>query len=464
MKLSELESRAVALWGFGREGASVYAAMRRSGSAGRITVLDERPLPADVSEQLAADPSVSVRIGEVTADRLARFDVVVKSPGVSAYRPEITAASNGGTEFISATQLWMDENPEATVVAVTGTKGKSTTASLISHLLRAAGSRVELAGNIGKPVADFLAVSSAADIWVLELSSYQTQGLVATPRLAVLLNLYPEHLTWHGSAERYFLDKLNLFRSLPGGAAIVNREDPISQGFLGSFREPVFFNDPAGLHVLRGTVRDGTSEIVGRGELPLRGGHNLSNLCAALTVVRELGVELGDISAALSTVSGLPHRLQVLGERGGVTWVDDSISTIPESAIAALSAFAGRPISILLGGHERGVDMAELARAVVASGVRKVITLPDCGPRIAAAVREQLGLEPEVPKPDLLEAQDLAEAVRLAGRETPTGGVVLLSPAAASYGAFRDYRQRGREFARLAGFDAELPSIHAPRP
>ena len=452
MRLAELRGRRVAIWGFGREGASVLGALRRTGHPDPITVLDEQPLSYDAGAMLAECPGASASTGPAALEELGAFDVVVKSPGVSAYRPEIAEARQRGTVFTSATQIWFDENPRATVVAITGTKGKSTTASLLAHLLRATRARVELAGNIGKPLADFLGVDSGAGLWVLELSSYQVQDLVASPRLAVLLNLFPEHLNWHGSAGRYFLDKLNLFRHVAPGSAIVNRDDPVTHDFLGRFRQPVFFNDPGGLHRRDGAVWDGVRELVARGTLPLPGGHNLSNLCAALTALRELGLELTDAVSSLGSVQGLAHRLLVLGERDGVTWVDDSISTIPESAIAALETFAGRPISILLGGHDRGVDVQGLGRQLVAQRVHAVIALPESGERVVAAVRQAIGGQGAAAAPLVFEVADLADAVAVARRETPRGGVVLLSPAAASYGAFRDFRDRGREFARLAGF------------
>ncbi len=455
MRLKELAGRRIAVWGAGSEGLSAVAAIRRALPAAAVTVLDEAELSAEAGERLAADPAVAVVAGPEAPAALAGFDVVVRSPGVSLYRREIETARDRGTVFTSATQIWFDEGPPGAVVCVTGTKGKSTTAALAAHLLAAAGRRVELAGNLGRPLLDLLEISPAPEVWVVEISSYQASDLDASPRLAVLLNLFPEHLDWHGDARRYYLDKLNLFRRLAPGRAIVNATDPITREFLERFDEPILFNDPRGLHAAGGWILDGERRLAAAEDLSLRGGHNLENACAALAAVRALGIDPGSVAGALAGFEGLPHRLRVLGERGGVVWVDDSISTVPQSALAAIEAFSDRPVTILLGGHDRGLDYAALVERLLAPPVHAAITMGASGPRIAAALRERLGSGGDPSRPRLREAADLGEAVALAREITPAGGAVLLSPAAASYGPFRDFRQRGRAFAAAAGFERD---------
>lgn len=474
MRISDLAGRRVALLGFGVEGRSTLAAIRSRLAEQPVTVLDQNPLPAEAAAALAADPAVAVCTGDGALDDLAGFEVIVKSPGVSPYRgpaaAALIAARAAGAIVTSATELWFGENPGATVVAVTGTKGKSTTASLIAHLLAAAGRRVALVGNIGSPMLELVAQPPVPppELWVMELSSYQIQDLHARPAIAVLLNLFPEHLDWHGSAERYFEDKTRLVQPSATGAApravVLDAQDPETRRRFGGPENPtietaVWFNHPAGLHVAgeRGVdeqILDGDRPILPAGSLHVPGRHNLSNLCAALTAVRLAGVDPAAVAPAVERFRGLPHRLCVLGEREGVSWVDDSISTTPQSARAAVEAFPGRPITLLLGGHDRGLDYGDLARFLVARPVETVLTLPDSGPRIAAAIR-QARTEARVPEeapPRLVEAADLAAAVAEARRTTPAGGVVLLSPAAPSFGRFRDYRQRGERFAELAGF------------
>ncbi len=439
MRLSELEGRRLALWGLGREGWSTLRALRRLWPQMPLTILDDAEIEVD-------ELGVDVVTGrDAVAAALPGFDVVIKSPGVSLYRPEVEEAQRAGVTITSATRIWFAEHPDAQTVCVTGTKGKSTTASLVAQLLGAAGVAAELRGNIGRPLLD--PVEEPPDVWVIELSSYQTADLEADPSVAVLLNLYPEHIDWHGDVETYYRDKLNLFVHQKSGIAVVNRDFATR----GRFARPVYFNDPEGFHVDDGFVCQGPRRVLSVERIALPGPHNHTNVCAALAAVLCVDPEVdpASLAEAVAAFRGLPRRLMPLGERDGVLYVDDSISTTPQSAIAAIEAFPDRPVTVLLGGYERGLPYGELARYLVSRPVDAVITLPSSGERIADAVRECLG-DSQVPV--LIEAGDLEEAVAEARRVTPPGGVVLLSPAAPSYVAFRNFEERGEAFARLAGF------------
>lgn len=460
LRISDLAGRRIGVWGLGEEGASVLRALGERLPGQELTAFDEASAPSAAAERWRTMPQVRLESGPWTrnelVERLAGFDVVIKSPGVSLYRPEIAAARARGVRFLSATGLWFAELGAAVpIVAVTGTKGKTTTASLLGHLLAAAGRRVEVAGNIGRPLLDLLGLDGdlelAPEVWVVELSSYQIADLEASPSWAVLLNLFPEHLDWHGGVEAYYRDKLRLFRGLPRGRAVVNARDPETAARRDAFRSPVLFDDPAGFHVEGDTLWHGGERLLEAEALQLVGRHNLANACAALTVARLLGVSPEASVASLPSFRPGRHRLSRLGERDGVTWVDDSISTVPQSAIAGIAAFPRRPLTLLVGGFDRGLDYRDLIRVVLERPVDVVITLPDSGPRIAAEIAAARASGSAV-APRVLESRDLEHAVELAREVTPAGGVVLLSPAAASYGRFKDHRQRGRRFAELAGF------------
>ncbi len=206
MRLAELSDRRVAIWGFGREGRAALAALRVYAPSLRVTVFCS---DAEAREIVGASAITKPPDGAA----LSAFDVVIKSPGISAYRPELIEAEHNGTRFTSGTALWFAEHPLARVIAVTGTKGKSTVSALIAHLLRALGRRTALAGNIGMPLLELLDPPVTADLWVVELSSFQTR---AAPHvdIGVINNLYEDHLDWHGTRERYAADKLAL-----GGAS-----------------------------------------------------------------------------------------------------------------------------------------------------------------------------------------------------------------------------------------------------
>jgi UDP-N-acetylmuramoyl-L-alanine---L-glutamate ligase len=366
----------------------------------------------------------------------------VRSPGVSIYRPELQAVLAGGTPVTTATSLWLAERGGAGVLGVTGTKGKSTTAALALHLARAAGLTAQLAGNIGVPALDLLD-REAAEVTVLELSSYHTADLEIGPEVALVTNLYREHTDWHGSEQAYRADKLRLL-GLPGVrvAVLSARDERLAE--TGVEVETRRFGVPGGWDAtaagiaLRGELQASSDE------LPLRGEHNVLNLCAALTALEALGVEPAPLPAALDGFRALPHRLETVAERDHVEWVNDSISTTPESAIAALASFPGRELVLIAGGQDRGQDYSRLADALAAADAT-VIGVPTTGPRLVAAARSA-----GVASARAIDAPDLAAAVELARSLAAEGSAVLLSPAAPSFDRYGDFEERGERFSELA--------------
>lgn len=442
MRAAELGARRVAVWGLGREGRAAIRFLRHRHPRLPLVLLDESP-------QATAPPDIGGAVacafgGEHMARALDAVEVVVKSPGVSLYHPLIAAARARGVLVTSLLNLWFAEQPAMTTVCVTGTKGKSTTAALIAHILARLGRRVALAGNIGVPVSDI--DPRAADYAVIEASSYQAADFAGQCNLAVLTALYPEHLDWHGSAERYFRDKLNLLAHAE--CRVVNRDSAGEVARIMGSLPPatVLFNDETGIHCRDGAIF-ASGERIGMVENSyLRRPHNLSNLAAALTVVRRLDLDVAAGLAAAAAFRALPHRQQELGESGGVLFVDDSISTTPESAIAALAVYAGRPITLILGGYDRGIGYDKLVATLAAGAAWAVVCLGASGERIHAALCRRRDFAA-----GLCLVASMAEAVAAARRLTPPGGVVLLSPAAPSYGQYHDFIERGRDFAAQAG-------------
>jgi UDP-N-acetylmuramoylalanine--D-glutamate ligase len=443
VRFSELEGRRVGVWGAGREISSFGAQLARRLPTARIVVAAfDQPPAGGVPEALGTPPPLLVSGGDALA-ALSGCDVVVRSPGVSIHRPELAALKRLGVPVTTATSLWMAERGGRRVVGVTGTKGKSTTAALAHHIARAGGERVELAGNIGRPALDLLDADPEA-LAIVELSSYQVADLAVGPEVATITNLYAEHADWHGSEQAYRAEKLRILQ-LPGvERAVLSARQPELAAAPTTAAERRLFGDPSGWDVLDGAVARGGEIRLPAGGLPLPGEHNALNLCAALTALEAAGVELPELQCALGGFEPLAHRLQTVAESGGLTWVDDSISTTPESALAALASFPGRALVLLGGGQDRGQDYralgAELARRKAA-----LVAMPTTGPRLLAAAREA-GL----PAARALIAEDLAGAVAIARELAEPGGVVLLSPAAPSYDRFRDFEERGERFAALA--------------
>lgn len=433
-------ARRVGVYGLGREGRAIVQFVRTLVPTVDLEVLLDDPAdPA--TRRVADDLGVEVVTGPEVVDRLAAgaIDVVVRSPGVPLRGAGLTTARRHGVHVTSGTNLWFESQAPDNVIAVTGTKGKSTTAALLAHLLRASGRDVALLGNIGTPLLDHDAPASTHDVVVVELSSYQLADLHEPVPVGVWLNLYAEHLDWHGSRAAYAADKgriVTLSRTLVANAD--DRDVAAAAAEHGDVRWVAAGGDPVRLgddvlprHALVAALD--ASSLVGH--------HHVANLAMALAAGATAGAAPDTLLAHVASFTPLPHRLQLVHDDGR-RWVDDSISTIPEAAVAALRAFPGVPVTLLAGGYDRGQDHAPLVDELAARDDVTVVTLPDTGDRLAADLRRR-DLASEA-------ATDLADAVALAATCTPDGGVVLLSPAAPSYGHFTSFEQRGDRFAMLA--------------
>lgn len=447
MKLTELGGRRVVVWGTGREAAAAVKAIAPAGPAELVAVQDQQTFLATSAGWAEAAGSIPLYTGAEAHAAILRAEVLVRSPGVAQTHPWLIEARSHGVRITGGTALWMADNASR-AIGVTGSKGKSTTATLIHHLLAAVGRPNVLGGNIGTAA---LALPES-ELYVLELSMYQCADLDDSPRTAVLTSLYPEHLDWSGGEREYYRDKLNLVAHAPE-QVVFNARDPRLVTELRTFGpglplRPVGGDDS--FHVAAGPddqpwVQLGEQPLFPRAVLPLVGRHNESNLCVALGALQAAGVDClarrDALIEGLTSFAPLQHRLTPIEDPSGITFVDDSISTIPESAIHAIEAYAHRPLTVILGGQDRGVDYAPLREFLLTAGIEAtVIAIPDSGPRILQALEGVRTLQ-------RLSAEDLEAAVELARRHTPAGGVVLLSPAAPSYGRFDNFEHRSRVFA-----------------
>lgn len=451
LDIASLAGRRIALWGWGREGRAARDALRARLPAQALTLFCSEAEAADANR--SADPLLAIE-HVASGERLAAFEVVVKSPGISPNTPEALFAAARGTRFIGGTALWFGEHAHdgtmARTLCVTGTKGKSTTASLLAHLLRAAGLRTALAGNIGLPLLEL--VDERAQAWVVELSSYQTRDVAASgarPAIAIVTNLFPEHLDWHGSEARYIEDKLALVTEAKPRVAVLNAADPRLAALQLADSDIRWYGDARGWHLRGDALYRGDDLVMDTAALPLPGRHNRSNLCAVLAALEAFGLDARDLAPHATSFQPLPNRLQPLGERDGLLYVNDSISTTPHATLAALELYRGRPLAVLVGGHDRGLPWDDFAEAMRSRAPNAIITMGQNGPRIRgllAPIAAASGFA-------LHAANDLADALDKARAALPAGGVILLSPGAPSFGAYQDYVARGRHFAQLAGFD-----------
>ncbi|MEZ4392343.1 MAG: UDP-N-acetylmuramoyl-L-alanine--D-glutamate ligase [Polyangiales bacterium] len=437
MSISPPRADRVALLGFGVEGAATLRALRRWGFAGRVSVLDDGARPEGLDPEVTWEPARDASLADV--------DLLIKTPGIKPSHPAWQRCLALGLPFTTATNLYLAKAREAglTVVGVTGSKGKSTSASLLHRALLAAGRGAALVGNIGHPALDALDdVLERRAVTVFEMSSYQCSTLVEGPELALVTNLFPEHLDWHGDVETYYADKLRIATTQRAGDRLVwNAANAQLRARVGQVRsEARGFNVEGGWRVAEGGFARPGRALSSDGML-LRGAHNRENACGVLTALELLGVDARHGVEALRGFAGLPHRLEDLGAHGGVRWVNDSISTAPEAAVAALEAYSGEVASLIMGGFDRGYDFTPLAHAVRASGLAALAALAPSGPRLLELLE---GSDVETTL-----AADLDEAVRWIAARTPPGRTCVFSPASPSYGRYRDFIERGEHLRGL---------------
>jgi UDP-N-acetylmuramoyl-L-alanine---L-glutamate ligase len=444
VRLADLRDKSVAVWGTGREGRAAVTAIAAQGPS-RLLAVDDSANFLSVPWEGELARLAPLAGGDHAFGALVAADVVVRSPGVPQTHPWMAELRKRGVTITGGSALWLADHADRTV-GVTGSKGKSTTAALISHLLAAAGRANVFGGNIGVPLLDL----PGAELYVLELSSYQCSDLTDSPRVAVVTALFPEHLDAHGGEREYYRDKLNLLAYGPE-LIVVNGTDERLMAELSNARDAHGWG-PVAVGTADSRFRIEPDEWVyasdtrlfRRDTLRLRGKHNGSNLCVALAVLDGMGVDVVDqrsvLEHAVAAFEGLPHRLAEIEDPSGLTFVDDTLSTSPYAAMHAVDAYEGRPLTLLVGGTDRGLDYAPLRRHLRDREIT-VIGLPDSGPRILAELAGLPGVRTE-------NAEDLPAAVRLARKVTPAGGVVLLSPGAPSYGRFRNFEHRSEVFAQ----------------
>jgi UDP-N-acetylmuramoylalanine--D-glutamate ligase len=404
--------------------------------ADAVAALGDRPLRL----ALAADPA------EVRA-LLAAAELIVTSPSISPdypttdawLRDALAAARDAGVELVSEVELFL-RLTRARILAVTGTKGKTTTVALLGAILEAGGVSHAIGGNIGQPLIERADELGPDDWAVLELSELQLPTISRGADVAVYTNIGADHLDRHGSVEAYRAVKARLAElSAERGTVVLNRDDPGCAALGASLRGEVAWYGLAGgglrATVIGGTVVVGETPLLPVDEVPLPGRHMLSNVLAASLAAATVGVDAGRIAHGIRGFAGVPHRLETVAEHDGLRWVNDSQATIPMAALAGLDAFDA-PVVLIAGGRGKGLDYEDFADRAAAR-CRAAVLIGETADDLERLLAERLPVD---------RASSMDEAVRLAAERARRGDVVLLSPAAASFDMFADYAARGEAF------------------
>lgn len=437
----ELNDKQVLVLGLGDTGLSALRWLARQGA--RLSVADTRATPPGLDVVKAELPQVEVHCGPFTKAVFERADLIVASPGVPMAEPEIQAAVARGTPVIGDVELFAQHKPEtAKVIAITGANGKTTVTTLVGEMCKQAGLKTVVAGNIGLPVLDALAMP-VPDVYVLELSSFQLETTSSlSPDAATVLNVTEDHMDRYDGMASYAAAKARIFHG--SGVQVLNRDDAWSRDMAIAGRPQVTFGMGAATETGYGLLqRDGKTwlaqgdrALLSTDEMRLAGLHNAMNALAALALCRAIGIEMPSLLATLRQFKGLPHRVEWVAEHGGVEFYDDSKGTNVGATCAAL---AGLPKKVVLiaGGDGKGQDFSPL-RAPVATNARAVVLIGRDAPLIRAAIADA-GV-------DMIEAASLGEAVHRAYAVAKPGDAVLLSPACASFDMFRNYVHRAEVF------------------
>lgn len=417
----------MAVIGLGIEGKDAITFLLNSGA--NVTLYDKKT-ESELDFSGIDTGRISLVCGEDYLEKgMIGFDYIVRSPGVYPYISEILDAEKNGTVITSAVKIFFDESP-AKIIGVTGTKGKGTTSTLIYEILKFAGNDVYLSGNIGKPSLELLPKLSKDSWVVMELSSFQLIDLTKSPHIAVVLNITEDHMDWHKNHGEYVEAKKNIVKfQKTGDFAIINEEyeTPKSFGELGEGKK-IF-------------ISKSKLEEKFKKDLNLRGEHNLENIAAAVEVSKAVGIDEDTILKTVKNFKGLEHRLELVGEVDGVKYYNDSFATGPQPTIAAINSFT-EDETLILGGSDKGLNYQDLGEAInKAKNIKNVILIGNTGPMIKKHLDSNLQFTIYN-----LQKTNMKEIVEKAKEVTKFGGVVILSPASASFDMFKNYKDRGNQF------------------
>jgi len=418
MKLSELKDKRILILGFGKEGRDTFLFFRKLFPKKIIGIADKNEKVA--SSATRPRDKVKWHLGENYLKVLKNYDIIIKSPGVP---PKVIAPFIIKHQMVTSQTEIFFENCPGKIVGITGTKGKSTTTSLIYDILRKGGIKAHLVGNIGKPVLNLLFSATKKDVYIYELSSHQLYNIKKSPKIAVFLNIYPEHLDYYRNFQEYFKAKQNITKyQTKEDYFIYNSEDKL----------------------VRKVAKKTKAKII-----PIKGKYYELDRNAAIAVGKLFKIPQKIILKAIKEFKPLPHRLELVGIFKGIKFYNDALSTIPETAIAALDALGNNVQTIMLGGFDRKIDFKNLAKRVLKSKVKNVILFPTTGEKIWQSIVKFGRGQTSAKLPRHFFTDNMPNAVKIAYENTQKGKICLLSTASTSFSIFRDYKEKGNLFKKF---------------
>ena len=451
MQLKKILQKKIIILGFGREGLSTFKFLRSLNKKKEIIIADKKNLSdfkKTIPKKILKDKNVEFFLGEKYLSCLKSGEVIIKSPGISVFKiKEIKKAKKNGAIITSGVNLFF-EKTRGKIIGITGTKGKSTTASLIYSILKKAKFKVYLCGNIGNPVLDYLKYDDKNTYFIIELSSYQLEDLEKSPEIAVFTSFFPDHLDYHGSLKKYFEAKTNIFS--PKTKIVYNAKFKKIKNFLKKYKKNILYpcNNKTNRISKDNYLAINNKKIFSFDSMKLKGRHNKENILAAVMVAKILKVNSKIIKKTVLNFHGLPHRLEDIGKFKKIYFYDDSASVTPESTREAIITLKNKNIgTIILGGLDRGYNFGMLARTILEAKIKNIIFFPDSDKNIWGSLKKSyLKFNKKYSLPEKKSVKNMQDCVQQCFRVTSPEEICLLSPASPSYLSFQNFEDRGNQF------------------
>ena len=436
MKLDELKNKKILILGLGLEGMDTLKFLRKFFSKKALGIgdrLELKNLNSKVRDIIKKDKNLNLHLGEDYLEALKNYDVVIKSPGIQLRI--LNSFLKKDQRITSQTEIFFDNCP-GKIIGVTGTKGKSTTTSLIYTILKENGFNAYLAGNIGKPMLSLLLTAKPENVYVCELSSHQLLNLKKSPHIAVFLNIYPEHLDYYKDFKEYLLAKSNIAcHQKKNDYLVFNSKNKFVSGIAKKSKAKKI---PINLIKIK------------KFDTLLKGNFNIQNIKAAVAVARLFKIKDKNILKSIKSFKPLPHRLEDIGTYKGIKFYNDALSTVPEATMVALDTLGDKVETIFLGGFDRGIDFKNLAKRILKSKIKTLILFQTTGDKI---FRQIIALD-DKKKYKAIMVQNMKDGVEQAFKYTKKGKICLLSTASPSFGLFKDYKEKGdlfKKYVKLYG-------------
>ena len=421
IRIDDLKDKKIAIWGLGIETKAVLKILNKKFPNKEIVIIDDNN----------------------AKDLLKNVDFVIRSPAVSIYKKEIIEAKKKGVIFITEKTLFFSELKDKKIIAITGSKGKTTTSTFCAYILKKLGYKVLLVGNMGISSINLIDEAKKSDYVVAEISSYQASDLLEFPYISVVLNLYPEHLQWHISHKNYYIDKCHLLEG--SKYKIINIKNKKLLNYTKQYNDRIFFNDKNNVHYSRNYFFDGNKKLFSTKNMKLKGTHFYENLCAVLTVLKVLKINFSEIKQEyFDNFEPIEHRMETI-IKDNKLYVNDSISTIPEATIACYKTYKVKNIYGILGGFDRKQNYKKLIQYILKNKNIKYLTLlGQTSNRISNELKR-------INYNNYFLCKSLKDCVNILKTKSKNdnNSVIILSPASASYDMFKNFEDRGNQFKNL---------------